>query len=228
LEGSWLLALYYDRSTPRLLVLNTLLPQRDPRSWRILGLPPVPGLRYRAQHEEALTEYPEFSVDPTQRIFAVFPFNEGRAFITPVELLMRRLNSARADPYIPPEEWMEDAIAVHFRPTAHTLQIYDTKVLALCSSPDHPEDWGVEMYDLSKLGRKDVQVQEVDGKVGGGCRRVISIPKWFARCEMGDGTLHTTQFVGNKVLCVYVSPLYVRKGSCRIQCCTRPASAVAF
>ena len=216
-EGSWLLSLCYEGPAPRLLFLNTLLPQQDLRSWRILGLPLLPGPRYYTQYEKAPTEYPEFSVDPSQRIFVSLLC--GRALITPVDLLMRRMNSARASPYIPWEEWVEDVTVVHLHHNAHTLQLVDMKVLALCGSVHRPEGWGVQIYDLSKSGRRDIQVQPIDEGTDWGCREVLLTPKWFARCQMGDGIPHVARLVGNKVVCFFVSPLFVQTRSYRIQHC---------
>lgn len=215
-EESWLLALCYEGPTPQLLVLNTLLPQQDPRSWRILGLPPLPAPRWYTQYEKTPTDYPEFSVDPAQRIFVVVSM-DNRALITPVELLIQRMRAVRASPYIPLDEWMEGATVVHLHPNAHTLQLFDMKVLALCGSAHHPRVWGVQMFDLSKSGRRDIQLQQINEGGRGGCMRVLPAPKWFARCQVGDGIPRTTRFVGNKVVCFFVSPVYAQKCSCLIQ-----------
>lgn len=213
LEESWLLAPCYGGPTPQLLVLNTLLPQQDPRSWRILGLPPPPGpsicCSILTHYEKPLAECPGFSVDPTQRIFAVLS-QDNRALVTPTELFVQRMCSARPNPCIPWDEWLEDAIIVELHSDTVTLQLFDTKVLALCAFPG---GWGVRMYDLSKLGRGDIQVQQAGE--GGGCRRVLSTPKWFARRQIGiGGTIpYGTQLVGNKVVCFSVSLLHLRKFS---------------
>jgi len=210
LEGSWLLASCYEGHHPRILVLNTLLPQQDSRSWRILGLPLLPAPQYYTQYEKASTEYPEFSVDPAQSLFVVVPLDR-RAFATPVELLTRRIRSARASPYISWNEWVEDFTEIPLHPTAHTLRLFDMKVLVLCGSERRRNDWGVQMFDLSKSGQRDIQVRQVNEGADGVCRRVLSTPKWFARCQMGDGIPHSTLFVGNKVICFFVSQLHVRK-----------------
>ena len=217
LEGSWLLALCYEGSTPLLLVLNTLLPQQDPRSRRILGLPPLPAPQWYTQYEKAPTDYPEFSVDPAQRIFVVVPM-DNRALTIPMELFLRRMHSVRTSPYIPLEEWMEDVTVVHLHPNAHTIQLFDMKLLALCGSVRYPETWGVQMYDLSKSGRRDVQLQQTSEWAGGGYRRVLSTPKWFAQCQVGDTNPRTTRLVGNKVVYFFVSLPYVQMCSRLIQC----------
>ena len=216
LEESWLFALYYEDPNPRLLVFNTLLPQQDPRSWRILGLPRLPAPQYCIQYEKVPTEYPEFSVDPAQRLFLVFPLDK-RVLATPVELLIRRVHSVRVSPYISWDEWVEDFTEMHLHPNAHTIQLFDMKVLVLCGSVRNPKDWGVQMFDLSKSGRRDVEVQQVSEGAGGVCRRVLPAPKWFSRCQMGDGIPRSTRLVGNKVICFFVSPLRIQKCFCCIQ-----------
>jgi len=217
LEGPWLLALCYNGDDPQLLIFNTLLPQQDSRSWRILGLPSLPAPQYCTQYEKVSTEYPEFSVDPAQRLLVVVPPNR-RALTTPMELLVRRMHSVCASPYIPWDEWAEDFTEISLHPTAHTLQVFDMKVLVLCGSERRRGDWGVQMFDLSKWGQRDIQVRQVNEGVGGVCRRILSTPKWFARCQMGNGIPHRTLFVGNKVVCFFVSPRHVQKCPWFIQC----------
>jgi len=217
-EGSWLLPLCNEGLAPRLLFLNTLLPQQDPRSWRILGLPFVPAPRYYTHYEKTPTEYPEFSVDPSQRIFVVFSL-DSQALITPVNLLTRRMHSVRTSPYIPWEEWVEDVTVVHLHPYAHTIQLIDMKVLALCGSAYDPEDWGVRMYDLSKSGRRNPQVQPTDERTGLGCRKALLTPRWFSRCQVRDGIPRIIRLVGNKVVCFFVSPLFIQTRSRRIRRC---------
>ena len=217
LEGSWLLALFYEGHSPQLLVFNTLLPQQGSRSWRILDLPSHLTLQYCTQYEKAPADYPEFSVDPAQRLFAVFP-PDKRALVTPVELLIRRMHSVRVSPYIPWDEWVEDFTEIHLHPNAHTIQLFDMKVLVLCGSASYRGGWGVQMFDLSKSGQRDIQVRQASEVVGGVCRRVLSAPKWFTRCWMGDGTPYITRFVGNKVVCFFVSPLHVQMCPWLIRC----------
>ena len=219
LDGSWLLVLYHEGPNPQLLVLNTLLPQRDPKSWRILGLP-LPGTpRCYTQYENAPMEHPQFSVDPAQRIVVVVSM-DNCALIIPVELLIRRMHSLRIWPYIRFDEWMKDVTAVPFHHPIHTLQVFDVKILALSGSVRRPEGWGVRMFDLSKSGRRDAQLLRDDEGVVGGCRRVLLTPKWFARCDvLGDGIPRSTRIVGNRVVCFYVSPLCAQGRSCLIQCC---------
>ena len=209
LEGTWLLTLCHEGRNSQLLVFNTLPPQQDSRSWRILGLPPLPAPQYCTQYENAPTEPPEFSVDPAQRLFVVIPLDK-RALATPVALLIRRIHSVHASPYIPGDEWVEDFTEIKLHPTEHTLRLFDTKVLVPCGSERYPKDWGVQMFDLSKSDQRDIQVRQVSEGAGGVCRRVLSAPKWFARCRMGDGTPHSTLFVGNKVICFFVSPPHVQ------------------
>jgi len=221
LEGPWLLALCHRSSTPQLLVLNMLLPQQDRRSWRILDLPQLSNSYRRysviSRYEKPPTELPEFLVDPAQRIL-VLTSQGNMALVTPVELLIQRIRSAGPNPCIPWEEWAEDTITVPLHPDTHSLQLFDTKLLALCCSLSQPVGWGVRMYDLSKSGRRDIQVQQVDDGAGGGYRRVLSSPKWFARCQRhGHGVPHEVKLVGNKVVCLYVSPLCAQKCSCHIQ-----------
>jgi len=151
-------------------------------------------------------------VDPAQKIFVVFS-SDNRALVTPVELFIRRVNRVRTSPYIPWDEWADDVITVHLHPGAHALRLFDTKVLTLCGSAHRPEGWGVRMYDFSRFGQRDIRIQQVGEGAGGVCTRVLSTPKWFSRCQMGDGIPHSTRFVGNKVVCFFVSPLYIQKCS---------------
>lgn len=210
LEGSWLLALSHRSPVPQLLVLNTLLPQQDPRSWRILDLPPLsnPTNTYLiyTQHEKSLAECPEFSVDPAQKVFVIWSQHK-QAFVAPVELLIQHMYSARASPRISWDEWGGNLITVHPHPDTRVLQLFDTKLLALRGFVSSLEGWGVEMYDLSRSGRRDVQVREVSEGVNGICRRVLSTPKWLARYQTRDIDPFTTRLVGNKVVSVIVSPL---------------------
>jgi len=218
LEGPWLLALCDGGPAPQLLVLNVLLPHQDLRSWRILGLPLLRNPRCYTQCEEAVAEHPEFSVDPAQKIFAVFS-RDARALVTPVELLVRRAHHVCASPHIPWNEWAEDVITVRLHPDTHALRLFDMKVLALCGSEHIPEGWGVRMYDLSKSSQGDIRVQQVREGAGGGRRKVLSAPKWFARCQMGAGFHLSARFIGNKVVCFFVSPLRVETRLCYTQRC---------
>ena len=208
-------------TSPQLLVLNTLLPQQDPRTWRILHLPPLPNhdkyYSVLTQYEKPVAECPGFSMDPTQRIFVVLSLRK-QTFAVPVEPLMQRMYSVHANACIRWEEWGEDVITVHLHPDTQTLQLFDTRLLALCGSAHYPEHWGVRMYDLSKSGRGDIQIQRTNEGAGRRYRRDLSTPKWFARCKIGDGIPYNTQLVGNKVVCFFVSPLYARKCSCHTKC----------
>jgi hypothetical protein len=208
LEGSWLLALCHGSYAARLLALNTLLPQEDPKSWGILYLPPLstPDLNHciLTQHEKSPTECPEFLVDPAQRFF-VLVCHQERAFAVPVEALMRHTYHGYASPWILWKEWGGDVITVHLCPDICSLQLYDTKVLALCSaSSGDSSDWGVLTYDLSKSGRKDIRIRQI-GEVDLGCRRILSTPRQLARCGIGEEIPDGTQLVGNQVFCFTVS-----------------------
>ena len=211
LEGSWLLYLFNATQAPQLLVFNTLVPQRDPMSWRTLDLPPLPSHDIYhvifTQYEKPPTECPEFSVDPAQKIFVVF--SQGRRVLAiPVELLVRQMHSTRANPCIPWDEWKEDVVTAYLHPDTATLQLFDTKLLALCGHAYFPKSWGVRMYDLSKSGRKDIRVQQAsEGE--GGCNMAISTPKWFARCQMGSKRPYDTHLFGNTVVHFVVSPRYI-------------------
>jgi len=215
LEGPWLLTLCNLGPTPQLLILNTLLPLQDRRGWRILGLPQLSSIyRYYSvisQSGKPLTELPEFLVDPAQRIF-VLASQDKQALVTPVELLIQRIHSVRTDPYTPWDEWAEDVVTIHLHPDTHSLQLFDMKVLELCCSPFRP-GWSVQMYDFSKSGQRDIQIQEVNDGAGGGYRGVLSTPNWSAQYPMEhrDSVPHEAQLVGNKLVCLDVSPLCVLK-----------------
>ena len=211
LGGGWLLALSDGRPVPRLLVLNTLLPQQDPRSWRILDLPPTPNpTEYSifTRYEKLPGECSEFSVDPTQEIFVV-SYQRRRAFVLPVDLFIRHVVSMRASPHIPWDEWGEGVITIYLHPDTFALQVFDTKVLALCGFTYSPEGFGVRMYDLSRSGRRGIRFQQVSEGAGESCRRVFSTPEWFVRCQVADWHRkpYSTQLVGDKVVCFFVSPL---------------------
>jgi hypothetical protein len=220
LEGSWLLALSHRIYVSQLLVFNTLLPQQDPRSWRVLDLPPLfkpnPDYRIFTQYEKPLADCPEFSVDPAQRIFVLVCHME-RALAVTVEPFIQYMHREHANPWIAWDEWGEEVITVHLPPDASSIQLYDTKLLALYSSSGYRRDWDVLTYDLSKSGRNDIQVQQVDEGAGAGYRRVLSTPKQLARCEVRDGNSYGAHLIGNQVFCFIVSPAYVQKRSCHIQ-----------
>ena len=208
LEGSWLLALCEGSYAPRLLALNTLLPQEDPKSWGIFYLPLLPDRhsnhRILTQYEKSPTECPEFLVDPAQRIF-VLVCHQERALAVPVEVLIRHTRHGYASPWILWEEWGGDVITIHLCPDICSLQLYDTKVLALCSaSSGDSSDWGVLTYDLSKSGRRDIRIWQI-GEADLGCRRILSTSKQLARCGIGEEIPDGTQLVGNQVFCFTVS-----------------------
>ena len=195
IDGSWLVALSDLGSNPQLLVFNTLLPRQGPRSWRILQLPALSSNRFYmipSRHGNVPAERPEFLVDPAQTNFVIQSYR-GSALLIPVELFMRVVDSACADPYLKWEDWGRD-------------QLVDTKVLALRTSPPYPAGWGVEVYDLSKSSQKDLQVQEVNEEGDIGCRKILSTPHWFVKLQMGIAT--STFLVGNKVVCFFVSVPY--------------------
>lgn len=171
-----------------------------------------------SQYECPPTEPSEFLVDPAQRHFAVFALR-GSAIVIPVNLITRDVFSLSARPYVTWEEWGKDTIRLRLYPDTSSLQFVGTKMLALCGSPSYPVNWGVEMYDLSKLGQKDIQMNQVSEGQDGVCRRVLSAPKWFARCQIGDegGAPNNTYLVGNKVVCFYVSLATFSNRSCEFK-----------
>ncbi|KAF9649084.1 hypothetical protein BDM02DRAFT_3128625 [Thelephora ganbajun] len=207
LEGSWLLALSRRTSGPQLLVLNTLLPQQDPRSWRILQLPPLPRHHHYmifTRYEDPLEECSGFLVDPLQRVFAVCS-QRGLTLAIPVELFVQRMCSVRANSYVPWDEWGEDVITVHLHPDTLLLQLFDTKLLALRGPTSSPGNLGVEIYNLGKSGRRDVQVQQVSEGLAEVTRRVLPT-KWLSRRQAGGGIPLDTLFVGNKVIRFFERP----------------------
>lgn len=75
---------------PQLLVFNTLIPPQDPRSWRVLEVAQLnPRERYTflpSHGDLPIADFPEFSVDPTQKMFVLcFDTHEQSAFAVPVE-----------------------------------------------------------------------------------------------------------------------------------------------
>ena len=186
------------------IVFNTLLSQQDPRSWRVFDLPllPDPLGRYSicTQYEKPQAEFPEFSVDPAQRIFAVFS-SPDLVLVFPVGLFMRYMKSVRTDCHVSWNEWGGDAIEVHLHPDTLQLQIFNTKILALRIESLPLRQWGVEMFDLSISGRR-----EIGEGVGRGGNRVLSKSKWFVLCPRGDRPSYNTVIVGNDV-CFSVSHL---------------------
>jgi hypothetical protein len=204
LEESWLVALSDQGPNPQLLVFDTLLPQQGSRNWQILQLPPLDRHRLYtvpSQYGNAPAERPEFLVDPAQKYFVVQSFR-GPALVIPVELFVRVTRSTCAKSCIQWEDWRRDTMKLNLRPDTVALQLVDTKVLALHASPpySYPEGWSVEVYDLSKLGQKDVQFSEDHEKE---CRKILSNPRWFGRLQLGIAD--TTFLVGSKVVCFSVS-----------------------
>ena len=205
LEGSLLVALSDRGSDPQLLVFDTLLPQQGPENWRILQLPRLPRHTFYmvpAQHGNPPAERPEFLVDPAQRNFVVQSYR-GPALVIPVELFIRVVHSPRADSCIRWEDWEKHIMKLDPHPDTVAVQLVDAKALALRTSPPYPEGWGVEVYDLSKSGQKDVQVQEAGEGQDKGCMKILSTPQWFDRLQLG--TASSTFLVGSKVVCLPVS-----------------------
>ena len=205
LEGSWLLSVFRDPN-PELFVLNTQLPRHDPRSWRLLQLPPLAHhgtYKVITQYGDPLAERSGFSADPAQRNFLLYSY--GLTLVVPVEVLKRTMAPVRDDPRIPWEEWGKDVITIQPRPDTWTFQLVDTKALALGRSEEY-----VEIYDLSKMGRKYTQAQLVGQGLDEKSRK---IPPTFARYNqhrIGDGRARRTYFVRNKVVSFCVSPLRVQ------------------
>lgn len=203
LEDLWLLAL---SPVGRIIVFNTLLSQQDPGCWRVFDLPPPlhPQRSYsiHTQYEKLRAEFPEFSVDPTQRIIVAFSIPD-LAFVLPSGLLIRHMSSVRISPHVLWNEWDGDTIALRLRPNMLRLQIFDTKVLGLCLESLTQGQWGVEMFDLSVSGRREVR----EGP-GGGASRVLPRSKWFALCPESDQSYNPV-LAGNNLCFAAVSPLYM-------------------
>jgi len=228
LEGSWLLALSRPRPAPRLLVFDTQLPQEDPRSWQILDLPPVPPLGRHlifTRRENPFAACSEFLVDPAQRIFALFS-TQNLLFIVPVELLVRYTHSVRTSSCIPWDEWGKDVVTVHLDPNTLILDLFDTKVLVLHRLVDQREMWGVDVYDLSRSGQRDIQVQQIGEGVDERRRRVLPAPKWFIPCPKGDNIYHTMSLLGNVVYFIVSST--TRSEMVLSYSMLLPAGAIAF
>lgn len=214
LEGSWLLVSSGRIPVAQLLVFDTRLPQQDLRSWRILELPPHPHIRRYltfARYKNSSAECPEFLVDPAQRIFGLST-GKGLVFVVLVELLIRYTHSVRTSSCIPWDEWGRDVIIINLRFYTPSLQIFDTKVLALHHPVASLELWGVDVYDLSRSGRRDIRVQRIGEGAGGSCKKVLPTPRWFIPCPEGDGFRKSMSLLGN-VVYFLVSPLYVQKWS---------------
>ena len=220
LEGTWLLAVSHNPD-PQLLIIDTLVPKQYRRSWQILKLPPLTarGGAYSisTQCENSLARYPEFSVDPAQRNFAVFS-KKGWTLVVPAELLKRCLNSVRANRHIWWDDWKKHVTAIYL-PDTVTVRIVDMKALVLRGSGNFPENWGVEMYDLSKSAQKDsMQTKRVGEERDARRRKAPPTPKWFEICHSVNRTPLRTLFIGNKVIYFSVSrPLYVQSHLRRAQ-----------
>ena len=203
LEGPWLLALSRRDADYQLLVFNTSLPQQDPRSWRILELPqPADGPYWFASPYDPSAERPEFLIDPAQRIF-VIPSLEF-ATVIPVEPFLRMMSSVCSSTYLQWDDWGRYAIKAHLPlPRLPALQLVDTKILSLHSFLLHQTKFFVDMCDLSKSSRRCIQpaTKRVEEGYGG----VPLNPKWTAQCQM-EIRPNTVRFMGNKLVCIYVSP----------------------
>ena len=121
--------------------------------------------------------------------------------------------SVRANPYLGWEDWGGNVIATHPHPNTRSLQLVDTKLLALINSP---EGWGVEVYDLSKFGQKNIRIKPVYEEEEDGRRRVLSIPTWFNHPQVEDATPSDTFLIGRKVVYFYVSLSRIQGQSCNI------------
>ena len=212
LEGSWLLVLSHRRPIAQLLVFNTALPQQDPRSWRILDLPPLSNsgnYSIVTQHEEPQDEFPEFSVDPAQRIFVVYSLPKS-ALVIPVGLLIQHMYSARTSSCVPWDEWGKDVVTVNLDPDTCLLQLFHTKILTLRIVPFLPQQWGVKVFDLSISGQRDVEAHQVVKGTSKRRQRVLPTPMWFILCPKGDTISRRVTIFGNAVY-FFVSALYVQK-----------------
>lgn len=213
---SWLVALSDHGSDPLLLVFDTLLPQPGPRDWRMLELPRLPPHKFYvvpSRQGNPPEERPEFLVDPAQKNFVV-QAHRGAALVIPVELFISVMHPSRAYSCIPWSDWGRFVIKLYLHPETVTVQLVDMKVLVLRNSSPSPEGWRVEVYDLSKSGRKDIQAQNADEERDKEFRRLIYGPRWFSRLQMGAAT--STFLVGSKVVCLSVSIPYVQIRWCRI------------
>lgn len=201
LEGPWLLALSNQNIRPRLIIFNTLWPQQDASSWRILQLPRPSHERYvfSTRRGNSLAECPEFSADPAQFFFVVY--SPLRTLVIPVEPFIRDICSVRVNPHLRWGDWAEYVMCVPTHPNTTSLQLVDTKLLALVNSQ---ERWGVEVYDLSKSGQKYTQIQQVGEEQDGGCRNLVSTLKRFALCQLEEPP-YRAHFVGNTLALFYVS-----------------------
>ena len=124
------------------------------------------------------------------------------ALVIPVEPLIRHMCSARVGPNVKWDEWAEYVIKTRRHPNTVTLWLVGTKLLALVNSG--LDGWYVEVYDLSKSGQKDIQIQQVNEGQDGEYRKLLSTPKCFARWQL-EGSPDSMYFFWNKLVCFYVS-----------------------
>lgn len=202
LEGSWLVALSDRNTSPQLIVFNTLLPQQDAKSWRILQLPRLPCGDYffSSRYGDWPAEFPGFLVDPAQMSFVMS--SQKSALVIPVEPFIREISSARANPFVQWDDWGKHVVRTHLHPKTLILQLVGTKLLALRSYLPLQGTFFVDTYDLSKSGQGDIQ--QVNEWQDGGFRKVLLTPKCSVQCQV-EGFPNTLQFVGNKLVCFYVS-----------------------
>lgn len=116
------------------------------------------------------------------------------------------MGSAHTSPRVLWGDWGEGVVTMDLRIGVFDLQLVETKVLTLHSSPPLPGGFTVEMYDLSRSGQKDVRAQRVsEGEVGRTTRRILT-PKWSHLFQLGDIASNNIFLVGNKVACFHVRP----------------------
>ena len=213
LDEYWLIAL----SFLHLLVFDTRPGPRNPQ-YKILQ-PPPPNFSPTSYviptgHGDPLTVHPEFLTDPAQRNFVLR--SQSWVLVIPVNLLTRvmRFVCPWSNHYISWWDWGEDVIGVLVPTNTLNMQLVDAKLLVLCGSPPDPKSLSVGVYDLSKLGQKDIQVLRFSRERRDPCKRLLSAPMWFRTLEMGDENPYRLCFIGNKVVGFYVSLLHVRNRSC--------------
>lgn len=190
--------------------------QQGPGSWRILQLPQPIGHKrhfFVRQCEEPLAEYPELLQDPTQRMFGLSSSPQRQwTLMIPVEVLTRAMCSTHANPYIEWGRWGRDVVRVHIHRDVEALKIAGTKLLAFCTSRPRSDGHCLEMYDLSKSGRRGVEFRQFNE---GECRMVLPGTEWFSQCRI-EGSPLCVCFMGNNLVCLYVSLEHARSGFCDI------------
>ena len=120
-------------------------------------------------------------------------------------LTLSWMDRGHADRRISWNDWGKDVTTIHI-PGIASVRIVDLKLLALRGSLFYPEPWSVEVYDLSKSANKGIRVQGVSEEQEGRYGTVPPTPKPFGTCQ-GEGEILLRTFaMGNKVVCIYVSP----------------------